>query len=153
MPRYAETTSVPVERSKAEIERILQKYGADQFMSGWDSERAYLAFESHGRQIKFELPMPNQADESFAKTETGKKRTKTQQTKAWEQACRSRWRALALVIKAKLEAVETGITTFEDEFLAHTMLPNGSLVRDWMQPQIDEAYSSGKMPSLLPADL
>ena len=34
---YAENTSVPVEKSKAEIERILQCYGADQSISGWDA--------------------------------------------------------------------------------------------------------------------
>lgn len=27
-------------------------------------------------------------------------------------------------IKAKLEAIECGPTTFEEEFLAHTVLPN-----------------------------
>ena len=38
---------------------------------------------------------------------------------------RQRWRALALCIKAKLEAVECGITSFEEEFLAHVVMPNG----------------------------
>lgn len=31
---YAENTSVSSEKSRAEIERTLQKYGADQFMYG-----------------------------------------------------------------------------------------------------------------------
>ena len=35
-----------------------------------------------------------------------------------DQACRQRWRALLLVIKAKLEAVTAGISTVETEFLA-----------------------------------
>ncbi len=29
MPKYAETTSVPVVKTKADIEEIIQKYGAD----------------------------------------------------------------------------------------------------------------------------
>jgi hypothetical protein len=32
---YAVGTSVPVDRSKAEIERLLIRYGADHFASGW----------------------------------------------------------------------------------------------------------------------
>ena len=55
------------------------------------------------------------------------------------------------MIKAKLEAVETGITEFEDEFLAHIVLPNGQTAGHWMRPQIAKAYESGSMPPLLPA--
>ena len=32
---YAEGTSVPIERSKADIESMLVRYGAEQFVSGW----------------------------------------------------------------------------------------------------------------------
>ena len=35
--RYATDTRVSVERSKAEIEAILARYGADQFMYGWEA--------------------------------------------------------------------------------------------------------------------
>ena len=51
MPRYAENTSVSVDRSQAEVNRILQRYGADKFMSGWDREAAYIAFEARGRSL------------------------------------------------------------------------------------------------------
>lgn len=57
---------------------------------------------------------------------------------------------LALVIKAKLEAVAAGITSFEDEFLAHIMLPSGGTVGEWARPQLEVAYSTGAMPALLP---
>jgi len=68
---------------------------------------------------------------------------------AWEQACRQRWRALNLAILAKLEAVEAGITTFEEEFLAHLVLPNGKTVGQWAVPAVGKALSDGKMPPLL----
>lgn len=44
---YASDTSVPVDRSKAEIERILERYGASAFMYGWDkdSNASMIAFE------------------------------------------------------------------------------------------------------------
>ena len=66
-----------------------------------------------------------------------------------EQAQRQRWRALLLVIKAKLEAIEAGIATFEDEFLAYTMLPSGETVGEWVSPQLDKVYEKGVMPATL----
>ncbi len=147
---YAEKTIVSTEKSRAEIERTLQRYGADQFMYGWDNDKAIVGFRMTGRQIKFLLTMPNKSDRKFTHTKTGKKRTETVAFKEWEQACRQKWRALSLVIKAKLEAVESGISIFEDEFMANIVLPNGSTVSDFMLPQISLAYESGQMPKLLP---
>jgi len=147
--RYAENTSVSVEKSKAEIERILQRYGAEQFISGWDQIRAFIAFRMMDRQVKFIITLPDQ--EEYKTTPSGRRsRNRDSQLKAWEQACRQRWRALSLVIKAKLEAVESGITTFEDEFLAHIVLPNGQTAGEFIKPQIEIAYKNGKMPQLLP---
>jgi hypothetical protein len=150
MTRYAENTSVSSEKSRAEIEQTLARYGADGFMYGWDGGTAVLAFQMHGRRIRFDLQMPERHDREFSLTETGRERAPAQAAKAWEQACRQRWRALALVIKAKLEAVESGITEFEEEFLAPIVLPNGGTVGTWMLPQVGEAYQTGKMPPLLP---
>lgn len=59
--------------------------------------------------------------------------------------------ALHLIIKAKLELVASGDTTFDREFMADIMLPNGSTVATHLIPGIVEAYASGKMPLLLPA--
>ncbi|RVU32673.1 hypothetical protein [Neptunomonas marina] len=147
---YAESTSVSTDKSRAEIERTLQKYGADQFMYGWDQEKAVVGFRMAGRQIKFLLPMPRKTASLFTETPTGKARTESAAHKAWEQACRQKWRALALVIKAKLEAVEAGIAIFEDEFMANIVLPNGATVSQFMLPQITEAYQKGSMPKMLP---
>ena len=150
MSTYAATTSVSTEQSRAEIERTLQRWGADQFMYGWDGDRAVIGFRASGRQIKFVIDLPDRNDREFTHHSRGR-RTADAALKAWEQACRQRWRALALVIKAKLEAVESGISEFESEFLAHIVLPNGSTVGDWVAPQIDVAYTTGQMPSMLPA--
>ena len=152
MGRYAESTTVPADRSRAEIERILHRYGADDFLYGTSRAMAGIRFSMNGRQIKFVLPLPDRDSPEFTRTPGGKReRSEEQAYKAWEQAIRQRWRALALVIKAKLEAVETGVTTFEQEFLAHTVLPDGQTVGEWTEPQIDEAYRTGRMPKLLKA--
>jgi hypothetical protein len=147
---YAATTNVSAESSRSEIERILTRYGADQFMYGWDADRAIVGFRAQDRQIKFEIVMPRRDERRFTHHSRGM-RTADGAHKEWEQGCRQRWRALALVIKAKLEAIEAGISEFEAEFMANIVLPDGSTVGEWMRPQIDAAYDSGRMPSMLPA--
>jgi hypothetical protein len=147
---YARGTSVSPEKSKAEIEKTLRRYGAGQFVSGWDADRALIGFTMKDRQIRFTLMLP--PVEAFQKTDTGRNRSKRELAeRAREQAIAERWRALLLVIKAKLEAVEAGIALFEDEFLANTVLPNGSTVGQWAKPQLDAAYETGSMPKLLGA--
>jgi hypothetical protein len=146
--RYAEDTRVPVARTRDEIERTLRRYGAEAFSYGWDNERAVIMFQAAGRRIRFDIEMPHLAE--FRVTEGGQRRSDSAAQVAREKAVKQRWRALALVIKAKLEAVASGIVTFEQEFLAHVLLPDGSKVGDWMAPQLDEVYASGDMPTLLP---
>lgn len=150
--RFAQDTSVSVEKSRAEIEGLLTKYGATSFMSGVNQVEAVIAFEMKDRKIMFRLPVPNKSAKQFTHTPGhGKRRHPEDQHKAWEQACRSRWRALALAIKAKLEAVAIGITTFEDEFLAHIVLADGMTVGQHVRPKIAQAYESGTVTPLLPA--
>ena len=130
---------------------VLDRYGASQYMYGKQDGAALIAFFLNGRHVRFVLPLPARNDDRFTNTPAGRRRRSEDAAHAaWEQACRSSWRALALVIKAKLEAVESGITVFEDEFLAHIVLPGGQSVGDWMRPQIAAAYDRGKRPKMLP---
>ena len=152
MSRFAEKTTVSSEKSRAEIERTLARYGADGFMYGWVDDNAMVAFRMSNRHIKFVLPLPNRTDREFTYTPAQEiERSIDGAEAAYEQAVRQRWRALALMIKAKLEAVETGIVEFDDEFMAHIMLPDGQTVGQFMKPQIAIAYEKGEMPPLLPA--
>ena len=150
--RYAEGTEVSTERSKAEIERILARYGADQFMSGWDSSRAFLGFRVQDRMVRIHLPLPDRNAEEFQLTPSKRwERSESDRIKAYEKACRQRWRALALVVKAKLEAVETGIATFDEEFLSYILLPDNTTVGEHLLPQVAQTYLDGSMPPMLPA--
>lgn len=148
---YAENTNVSCEKSKAEIESTLRRYGADQFMSGWKDDQAAIQFRVKNKMVRFILPLPNIENFKTA-IKWGKNREISPEETAtnWEQACRQRWRALALAIKAKLEAVECGITTFEEEFMAHIIVPghHGKTVGQLMMPRLDEAYETGKAPQL-----
>lgn len=156
MTRYAERTTVDSDRSIAEIRKILTRYGANKFLSAHDLDalQATIAFEMQGRRIKFVIPLPDPKARQFTHTPaTHKLRTQTAAEEAYEQAVRQRFRALALLVKAKLEAIEAGIATFESELLNKTLLPNGMTVEEWVEPQIQQAYLDGKMPPLLTGGL
>ena len=150
MSKYAERTEVPIDRSKAEIEKTLMRYGADQFVYGTMLGRAMIAFRANDRFVRFTLPLPDSNSKDFSKTPTGRVRKKEAASREHAQETRRRWRALSLSIKAKLESVETGITTFEQEFMAHIVLPDGQTVGEYMIPQIERAYESKEMPKALP---
>lgn len=151
MGRYAEATTVPSERSRMEIERTLTRYGATAFGYMTNPTEAVIVFEIANRRVKFHLPMPDRRSREFTHTPAkGLLRSDDAAAEAYELGIRQRWRALALVIKAKLEAVEAGITTVEQEFLAHIVLPNGSTVGEWAAPQLAIAYERNEMPALMP---
>jgi hypothetical protein len=146
---YAANTKVPVAQSRAEIERLLSKHKCSQFSTGIDHEthRAIVQFKAYNRIIRFELGLPDPEDKAFREDRHGWTRTPGGIENAVEQGERQRWRALLLVIKAKLEAVESNIATFEEEFLAHIVLPNQQTVAAYVQPLIERAYTTGKMPA------
>ena len=138
MASYAQNTTVPVSRSREDIERTLNKYGATGFMYGQQGDIAAVAFEMNKRRYRMEIRYPRVDGASNA--------AKARQ----EQEIKRLWRALLMVIKAKLEAVKSGIVSIEDEFLSYTVMPNNETVKQWLEPQIDEVYRSGKMPPLIP---
>ena len=147
---YANRTEVAPERSRAEIEKTLRRYGASSFAYGWSGDVASIQFDANERRVRIMLPMPSPEDPEFTLTPTGKRRAKDAAAKAHDQAVRSRWRALLLIVKAKLEAVESGVTTFEEEFLPHIVLPSGDTVGQWAIPQVAHSYETGEMPEILP---
>lgn len=131
---YASKTSVDPEKSRAHIERELKRYGAMSFAYGTEIDKAMIGFQTKERRIRFVLPLVP---------------PKGSTQKQGEQFVRSRWRALLLSIKAKLEAVESGIETFDEAFMPHIVMPNGQTMAEHALPYVKEAYSSGKMPPLL----
>ncbi|MGI4876676.1 MAG: hypothetical protein ACRYG4_04250 [Janthinobacterium lividum] len=149
---FAEKTTVDARDSRLEIERLLEKHGADAFAYGTADGVATVHFRMKSRMIRFRLAIPPRNDPSIAEYQQGSKtfrRSETEIDKRHSQIVRSRWRALLLVIKAKLEAIDVGILTFEDEFLASTIMHNGQTVSDWIQPRVEEMYRLGKMPDVL----
>ena len=137
--RFAEATKVAVAQSRSEIERLLGKHKCSQFGTATDylERKARVQFTAHDRIVRFTVSLPD--PKAFRRPE------------AHAQEERRIWRSLLLVMKAKLEAVETGIATFEQEFLANIVMPNGRTVAELVLPQIAESYASGRMPLALGA--
>ena len=44
MRRFAEGTKVPIETTRAELERLLRAYGADAVVMGWDGPVSTIAW-------------------------------------------------------------------------------------------------------------
>lgn len=152
--RYAEGTSVSTHQSRAEIDRLLIRYGATSFVSGMKEDAAMIASEMGGKRVKFVLPLPNRNAEEFTMWKRGNSSyfTSCPSEKAaerYEQACRERWRGLVLCIKAKLESVESKIETFEEAFLPHIVTATGQTVGELLLSQLPAITDSGRLPKLL----
>lgn len=137
MSRYAESTSVPIDRSRSEIERVLERYGCSRFgiMNEVDGS-AMLYFERSGRSFQVPLRIPPSA--------------KFRSTEKWEQERRRRWRVMVLTLKASLEAVSSGLSTFEEVFLAHIVIPGTArTLGQALTPKLDALYAGKSLPALL----
>lgn len=150
MARYAEKTTVAPEKSRAEIEQTLIRYGADKFTYGYEAARIYVAFQMDKRVVKIILPMPTREDEEYQVTWQQKEAACQRK---FDQAIRQRWRALFIVVKAKLESVESGIETFDEAFMPHIVIPSGEntgmTVGQAMIPDLARAIEGGEPPKLI----
>src|SRR5579872_4028588 len=102
--KYAEGTSTPVAKTREEIERTLKKYGATGFLYGNQGDVSAVAFELEGRRYRIEVHVPPM--ESF-RANYRQGQPALQEARAKEE--RRLWRALLMVIEAKLEAAKSGI--------------------------------------------
>lgn len=150
--RYASRTQVGTDKPLSEIKTTVLRYGAKDFAYG-ESGRAMVGFKVERPDgvtlaVRFALDLPDiEADEFSLTPERRRRRSDDERFRLWEQACRQRWRALALVIKAKLEAIETGISSFEQEFLAFVVTSNGRTIGDELIPKLERACK-GNVPLL-----
>lgn len=127
--RYAQNTQVPVDRSRAELESLLQKHGATQRAVFFDDEQAkvHVQFRIDNRMIKLSFDAPAKS----------------------EQKKRQAWRGCILIVKAKLEFIATGASTIEREFLADILAPDGRTVHQLLAGSVAQMFKTGKLPPLL----
>lgn len=163
--RFAEGTSVSAEKSRVEIEQLLAKHGATQrsFATDDDTGRTVLTFRLANRHARISmavdvslLPIPNKRDwDQKPQCPKGWNQWTGSKQREWvaakrDQMNRELMRRLLLVLKAKLELIQDGVTTFEREFLADILLPNGETMHEAIRGRLAEAYDTGNMPLLLP---
>lgn len=146
---FAENTSVSVAKTKAELETlIVRKHRACGYQSGFLNGQSRVEFVLKDRLVRFTLDMPVAAN--FRKTSGGAVRSPSQIEAAVDQEMRRLWRCLLLAVKAKLECVMSGISTFEDEFLAQIVDPaTGLTVGETVKPILALNYAGNKKPLLL----
>ena len=151
---YAHGTTVTADRSMIEVRRLLSKHGITDFVSGQDGGVSGLLFKVRGRAVRIAIPNPDPNDPRLCRTPSGRPRRDHIAREHYEQEVRRRWRVLVIAMKAKLELIEAGVSTFEEEFLAHFILPAGRTVGEQVLPELDSIQRTGALPALLssPAD-
>lgn len=141
---YAETTKVPLEQSIAEIIGMVRRAGAESVGQFHERDQFIIMFALGDRRMKFSVPL---VTEWTCPTRGGNGREIDVRAKI-EQANRQKGRALMLVVKAKLESVESGVETFEQAFLANILMADGATVYERVSEPIALEYKTGKVGPL-----
>lgn len=143
---FANGTSVPVEKTQAEISGMLMKVGASSFghVTHVELRKAVIGFTFKNIQIEMCVGLPDPNDKKFNQWVRGRGYpSDSKKLELWNAEVRRRWRCLALALKAKLISVEDGVTTFETEFLPYMVMPNGKTFATNMMPSIEAAKQDG----------
>jgi len=122
---YADT-SVSIEKSKEEINKLLKRFGCRGIQWTWLDDKEILRFihefefEGVKKGVTFEISVP----------EIGRHRGRGYD-KTFMRNDRQAFRIVLHIIKAKLTSVETGVETFENEFMSKILyqLPDGKTVK------------------------
>lgn len=145
---FAEGTTVPIEKSIAEIVTLVKKAGATSVAQWEEPERFTIQFGLSGRLLRFRVALPDWQD---MPQYNGRHQllTAVQRKATADQRARQRARALLLVIKAKLESVSSKVETFEEAFLANVVMSNGETVYERVAQPIALEYETATPSTLL----
>lgn len=152
---FAVGTKVSVEKTRAELDTLLSKYGATargivvKDLAGV----AQVAFVLRGLPYRLDVPLPKMGNGEPESAPRGWRVWGDLERELWhvkkhEQACRERWRVLLLLVRAKLEAVRLGMSTVEKEFMPDLVLDNGETVYHELGASIQRALAAGMPLSL-----
>lgn len=116
---FAKRTTVPIEKSLMEIRRVLDRYGATETSITLVGGKKGLSFkmrDSHSGWRGVRISIAESSREA--------------------QKERQQWRALVMLLRAKLESIALNVTTFEQEFLPYIQLSETRTVGDVIIPQV-----------------
>lgn len=156
---FANESSVPVDRTRAEINRLLTEWKCSSI--GWTDHLAeqtvavefvWLREEKDEKgfvtgnfcyRVRFSIGIPKRRDKR--RGEWGQPPLLTENEKA--QAWRSAHRLLLLKLKADLNAAAAGLAKAEEIFLPWMVGPDGKTVSDVLMPRLRETYSVPALPA------
>lgn len=128
-----DSTTVKVEKSQSEIRKLLIDYGATRFVFGEEETTAGkwagIEFVHEGNAVRMRVPL-RPVDEKALRSKAQRAVSRTYddlRNEAYEQEAKRVWRVLFWSLKARLVAVEEGLETFEQAFLAHLVDPASNM--------------------------
>lgn len=143
MGRYAAGTTVSSEKTQTEIRRVLERYGASRIGLMTEPGKATIYFQVKDRDVQMAVPLVRKGD-PFVERIRGQGYKRVYSEDGAERESRRRWRVMVLTLKAMLEAVESKVTTFDEVFLAHVVIPGtGRTVGEALVPRLGSLATSG----------
>jgi len=124
------------DKALGEIQKLLQRFGCNRFgvMTDWDDGILLMQFEWNGLKVSFPASFKGYASAWLKENpwNNRKQATKEQwESKALEIGSVAVYSVLRDWIKANVTAVETGLVTVDDVFMAHVLLPNGQRMSEY----------------------
>ena len=144
---YAKRTTVTAQKTAGDILTLLRGRGVTKTAMYEDERSAQIAFEMDGAAFRIALPLPDPNQKDFHYHSRGV-RTQTESLRLYDAELNRRWRALFMVIKAKIVAVEEGISTMQAEFVGNVVLGDGRTVSETYAPQLGQLSALGQIKAL-----
>lgn len=125
-PRYAWGTKVPIEKSRAELMVLLAKHGVEDMATTHSAVRGdAVRFRIGERWFELAVARP-----SFEDVKVDYARVAGSWDDNRDAEWRRRWRAQLMLLKMKLEFIETGESTVEAELMSHMLLRDGQTMAE-----------------------
>lgn len=128
---YAQDTKVPVNKSHNDVHKELTAIGAERIGIMFGGDQGSIVVFQAG-DVMYKITQPDLSDA----------------IKNTDQAERAAWRAVFLLVKAKAVAIKQGISTVEQEFMANTVMPDGSTLIEHHRDIVEHNYSNDGPPRL-----
>lgn len=143
--KYAEGTTVPAERTMAEIKKLVTANGGINWKYGEDSNRIILGFTVQDVDVRIEHTLPVSTEPQFARDGRGRRRTQTEVQRAYTAEVRRRWRVLLLRLKVRFEMMHEGDESAAQAFAAYLVGPDNTTVEQSLFPRILQAQKERRL--------
>ena len=125
--RYAEGTKVSIASSRAEIMHILAVHGVEKQATAVGPEGDQIIFELQDRQFRLSIAKPTLTEIRRMYPNAYDEQAKM------DGEHRRRWRANVMLLKAKLEFIDSGDTTIEREMMPYMVTKGGQTIGELIE--------------------